>query len=282
MDSTQAQPNTLVDPAGTLVVKLGYRGADFAGFAEQPGQRTVAGELRHALETYLRRPCELTCAGRTDAGVHALAQHVSVPVTADELLIQGRRLERSLSAIVPDDISIRALYRADASFSARFDAVSRSYRYRISCGNARPVHGWGHVWWLWAEPDLNVQVMHEAAQCLVGEHDFRSFCKVSSAAAILADGRSTSRELTHVSVTREREAGEDLIVLDVTGNAFLHNMVRAITGTLVEVGRGHRDPSWVRAALEARERTAAGPTAPALGLTFEQVCYEEGALTPWE
>ena len=278
----QQEPTESFDAAGTLVVKLGYRGGAFSGFAEQPGQRTVAGELRHALETYLRRPCELTCAGRTDAGVHALAQHVSVPVTADELLIEGRRLERSLSAIVPDDISIRALYRADAGFSARFDAVSRSYRYRIACGNARPVHGWGHIWWLWAEPDLNVEAMHEAAQCLVGEHDFRSFCKVSSAEAILADGRSTSRELTHVSVGREREAGEDLIVLDVTGNAFLHNMVRAITGTLVEVGRGHRSPSWVSEALEACRRTAAGPTAPALGLTFERVDYPDGALAPWE
>ena len=270
-----------MEAAATLVIKLGYRGGDFAGFAEQPGQRTVAGELRRALETYLRRPCELTCAGRTDAGVHALAQHVSVPVTQDELSIAGRRLERSLSAIVPDDISIRGLYCATPEFSARFDATSRSYRYRISCGNARPVLGWGHVWWLWGASSLDVRAMDAAAQCLVGEHDFRSFCKVSSAEAILADGRSTSRELTHLGVSRVCEAGEDLVVLDVTGNAFLHNMVRAITGTLVEVGRGHRSGAWVAEALAACDRAAAGPTAPACGLTFERVTYPEGSLVPW-
>lgn len=269
------------EPAATLVVKVGYRGTEFSGFAEQEGQRTVAGELRRALETYLRRPCELTCAGRTDAGVHALAQHVSLPVMADELSIPARRLERSLSAIAPDDISIRGVYRADPSFSARFDATSRSYRYRITCGNARPVMGWSHVWWFWSEPDLDVEAMGQAARHLLGEHDFRSFCKVSSAQLILADGRSTNRRLTRMQVAREREAGEDLIVFDVTGNAFLHNMVRVIVGTLVEVGRGHRDPEWVRTALEARDRAAAGPTAPAQGLTFEDVTYPAGALEQW-
>ena len=123
--------------------------------------------------------------------------------------------------------------------------------------------------------------MDAAAQFLVGEHDFRSFCKVSSAEAILADGRSTSRELTHLGVSRVCEAGEDLVVLDVTGNAFLHNMVRAITGTLVEVGRGHRSGAWVAEALAACNRAAAGPTAPACGLTFERVTYPEGSLVPW-
>ena len=91
----------MAQDAGTMVIRLGYRGAGFAGFAEQPSVRTVAGELRRALETTLRRPCELTCAGRTDAGVHAIAQHVSLPVTADELALPGSRLLRSLCALTP-------------------------------------------------------------------------------------------------------------------------------------------------------------------------------------
>ena len=125
--------------AGTLVLCVGYRGAKFSGFAEQPGMRTVAGELRHALSTVLRREVELVCAGRTDSGVHALSQFVSVPVSEEELKLDARTLSRSLVALTPDDISIRGLYRADALFSARFDATSRSYRYRIATGDARPV-----------------------------------------------------------------------------------------------------------------------------------------------
>lgn len=267
----------------TLVIKLGYRGAEFCGYAEQPGLRTVAGELRRALETALRRPVELTCAGRTDAGVHALAQYVSLPVSSEELAACGPRLQRMLTALTPEDIAIKALYQAEAGFSARFDAQARGYRYRIACGDAAcPVLGWGHVWWLRSGANLDAQAMHEAAQCLVGEHDFMSFCKVSSAEAIRADGRSTSRYLAEVSVSRVIEAGEKLVAIDVVGNAFLHNMVRAITGTLVEVGQGRRDAAWVARALEACDRKAAGPTAPACGLTLERVDYPAGSLVKME
>ena len=259
----------------TLVIRLGYRGGDFAGFAEQPAGRTVAGELRRALETALRRPCELTCAGRTDAGVHALAQYVSVPVTDEEAALSGTRLMRSLVALTPDDVSVRALLRAPAGFSARFDARARSYRYRIAASDARPVLAWDHAWWF--RGALDVPAMDEAAQALVGEHDFKSFCKASS-----AEGKPTCRNVQSLRVRRVEEAGEELVALDVTGNAFLHNMVRTIAGTLVEVGRGHRDAAWVRRALEARDRSAAGPCAPAKGLTFVGVDYPEGSLEPWE
>ena len=151
----------MAQDAGTMVIRLGYRGAGFAGFAEQPSVRTVAGELRRALETTLRRPCELTCAGRTDAGVHAIAQHVSLPVTADELALPGSRLLRSLCALTPDDLSVQGLYRSPMGFSARFDALSRSYRYRIAASQARPVLAWDHSWWY--RGGLDVDAMAEAA-----------------------------------------------------------------------------------------------------------------------
>ena len=260
----------------TLVIRLGYRGAEFAGFAEQPGGvRTVAGELRRALETALRRPCELTCAGRTDAGVHALAQYVSVPMREGELGLPGSRLMRSLVALTPDDVSIRGLYRAPAGFSARFDALSRSYRYRIATSEARPVLAWDHAWWY--RGSLDVDAMSAAARPLVGEHDFKSFCKATSAV-----DKPTCRFVGALDVRRVEEAGEELVTIDITGNAFLHNMVRTIAGTLVEVGRGHRDPSWVAEVLAACDRTAAGPCAPAKGLTFVGVEYPENLLTPWE
>lgn len=259
---------------GTLVIRIGYRGAGFAGFAEQPSVRTVAGELRRALETALRRPCELTCAGRTDAGVHAIAQYVSVPVTEAELGLSGERLMRSLVALTPDDLSVQAILRAPTGFSARFDAISRSYRYRIAASQARPVLAWEHSWWY--RGALDVDAMAEAARPLLGEHDFKSFCKASS-----AEGKPTSRYVAALDVSRVREAGEELVAIDVTGNAFLHNMVRTIAGSLVEVGRGHRAPDWIEGVLAARDRAAAGPCAPAKGLTFVGVAYPEGVLEPW-
>ena len=259
----------------TLVIRLGYRGAEFAGFAEQPSVRTVAGELRRALETVLHRPCELTCAGRTDAGVHAIAQYVSLPVAGAEVELSGARLLRSLAALTPDDLSVQGVFRAPAGFSARFDALSRSYRYRIAASQARPVLSWNHAWWYRGE--LDVDAMSRAARCLVGEHDFKSFCK-----AISAEGKPTCRYVGSLEVSHVSEAGEELVAIDITGNAFLHNMVRTIAGTLVEVGRGHRGEAWVEQVLDARDRTAAGPCAPAKGLTFVGVEYPESALAPWD
>lgn len=268
-----------IEDIATMVVKLGYRGAGFVGFAAQPGRRSVEGEVTRALETYLRRPCEIVCAGRTDAGVHALAQYVSLPVTAEECGLEGRRLARGLSALTPDDISISGIYRAGKGFSARFDAKSRTYRYRISAGNARPVLAWDHAWWLRSE--LDAKAMQEAAQPLAGEHDFASFCKADSCELLRSQGLSTSRFVSAITVAEIEEAGEPLVLVEVTGNAFLHNMVRIIVGTLVEVGRGHRPISWVAEALAAQDRRAAGPTAPAQGLTFAAVAYPDGALQPW-
>jgi tRNA pseudouridine38-40 synthase len=264
----------LHDPLdGTLVLKVGYRGAGFAGYAVQPGQRTVASELDRALSTLLRRDVNITCAGRTDAGVHALAQYVSLPVNEAELGMDRLHLLRALTALTPDDISIVDAYRARAGFSARFDALLRAYRYRICCG-ARPVLAWDHAWWV--KSPLDVEAMGRAATLLVGQHDFRSFCKASSAV-----GRQTVRLVTSVDVLVESECGEDVICIDVVGNAFLHSMVRTIAGTLVEVGHGRRDPAWVASVLAARDRGQAGPCAPARGLTFERVEYGDTDLTPW-
>lgn len=278
MDEKSAEPACIYEggpkAAGNLVIKLGYRGEGFCGFAEQPTQRTVAGELRRALETTLRRPCELTCAGRTDAGVHAIAQYVSVPVTESELMLPGARLMRSLVALTPDDLSIGALFRAQLSFSARFDALSRSYRYRICAGDVRPVLAWDHAWWY--KGQLNVEAMNEASKLLLGEHDFKSFCKATSAV-----DKPTCRYVGALDVRALEEAGENLVAIDITGNAFLHNMVRTIAGSLVEVGRGHRRPEWMSEVLAACDRRSAGPCAPAKGLTFVRVEYLAGALAPW-
>lgn len=263
----------------TLVLKLGYRGADFAGFAFQPQQRTVEGELIRALETFLHRPIELVCAGRTDAGVHAQAQYVSLGVYPSELAIPKRRLLRSLNALVSDDVSIQQIYRADKDFSARFDACERTYCYRICAAESRPVLSWDNAWWYRGQ--LNVERMQEAANYLIGEHDFTTFCKVASAKELSEKGLSLSRCIKQITLQQTQEAYESQIQIFITGNAFLHSMVRNIVGSLVEVGRGKREPLWVKEILEAKNRTRAGICAPAKGLTLHAVTYQAGALYDW-
>ena len=222
-----------------------------------------------------RIPRNLRCGVKSDRRHPLQSSRDRLPVTDDELALSGSRLMRSLCALTPDDLSVQALFCAPAGFSARFDALSRSYRYRIAASQARPVLAWDHSWWY--RGSLDVDAMAEAARPLIGEHDFKSFCKASS-----AEGKPTCRYVGRLDVSRVTEAGEELVAIDVTGNAFLHNMVRTIAGSLVEVGRGHRPVEWLEKVLEARERTAAGPCAPAKGLTFVGVEYPELTLTPWE
>ncbi len=258
---------------GTLVFRLGYDGAAFSGFAEQPGLRTVAGEVRRALETFLRRPVDMTCAGRTDAGVHAISQYVSVPAYEEELAVTHRRWMRAMAALLPNDIALNHVYHAAPGFSARFDARARTYTYRIAPGDAPPLLTPNVPWWHRLPRD--VDAMDAAAACLVGEHDFKSFCKVASAV-----GKPTCRNVISVGFERGSALGEEHIAFTITGNAFLHSMVRTIVGSLVEVGCHRRDPQWLADALAACDRQAAGPTAPAQGLCFMGVTYDDGALTP--
>ena len=260
----------------TIVLRLAYSGGAYSGFAEQQQEdvRTVAGELRRGLETFLRREVELTCAGRTDAGVHALSQYVSFSAASEEELeIPRRRWLRAMDALLPRDIAVQEVYHAPAGFSARFDACSRTYVYRIADRPNRPVLTRDHVWW--QRMPLDDAAMARAARHLVGEHDFKSFCKAAS-----AEGKPTCRNVMDVGFERTVELGEDVLAFTITGNAFLHSMVRTIVGTLVEVGARRRDEAWVADVLQACDRAAAGPTAPACGLVFTDVAYPEGLFEP--
>lgn len=252
----------------TLSATVGYRGGAFAGYAKQPGQLTVQGELEHALGLIFRKPVETTCAGRTDAGVHARGQVVSFDLTDADL--QGRelrRIRRSLNALTHDDIVVYDVALREPGFSARFDAVSREYHYHVVAGDVPPVFMRDFAWHV--PGDLDVDAMQRAASCLVGEHDFKSFCK-----AVSAVGKPTHRYLSEVSFSREVVLGENVITMKIVGNAFLHSMVRSIMGSLVMVGRGQRDASWIAEALAACDRKAAGECAPACGLVFWNVDYD--------
>lgn len=258
----------------SLVLELAYDGAGYSGFARQSDARlrTVQGEVDRALSTFFAHPVETVCAGRTDAGVHALGQVVSCTLPAEDLAGRnGGKLLISLNALTPEDVAVKKAGVADAGFSARFDALRREYRYRIVTGLSAPLFLRDFAWWY--RGALDVEAMREAAKPLVGEHDFRSFCKAASAA-----GKNTVRTIEEVSVEPEEQLGEEHLVVRIVGNAFLHSMVRTIVGTLVEVGSGHRRPEWVGEVLEERRRVAAGQNAPACGLTFWHVDYPEGSI----
>ena len=261
----------------TLALKVAYRGAAFSGFARQPDQLTVQGELERALEMLLRRPVETTCAGRTDAGVHARGQVVSFDVAEEELAefdardagsgrVRFASVRRSLNAITHEGVMVREMWQAADGFSARFDATAREYRYFLAVDEVPPVFMRDFCWHV---GPVDAGAMERASRCLIGEQDFKSFCRAASAV-----DKPTCRNLMEVSFSREDVAGESLLVVRVVGSSFLHSMVRTIVGTLVDVGRGRRPESWVAEALAAKDRTAAGECAPAQGLVFWKVCYE--------
>ena len=255
----------------TLALKVAYNGAPFSGFARQPDQVTVQGELERALEMVLHRPVETTCAGRTDAGVHARGQVVSFDVTPDELDgLDFRRFKRSLNAITQEGIAVPDVWQAADGFSARFDAKAREYRYFLATGEVPPVFMRDFSWFVpGASAGLDVPAMERASRCLIGEQDFKSFCRASSAV-----GKPTCRNLMEVSFSTEDLFGEELLVMKVVGSSFLHSMVRSIVGTLADVGRHRRPEEWVAEALAARDRKAAGECAPACGLVFWDVRYD--------
>lgn len=252
--------------APSIALTVAYDGAPFHGFARQPGLDTVQGRLEAALETAMRRPVETTGAGRTDAGVHALAQIVSFD--AGEDAVGPDRLRRSVTALAGPGMVVTGVRLAREGFSARFDARSREYRYRMTQGPI-PALFLASVAWHVPAP-LDVAAMRSAATHLLGEHDFKSFCTAES-----AQGKPTIRRLDSIEIAEEEHLGERCLTLRVVGNAFLHSMVRIIVGSLADVGTGLREPEWVATALAACERSAAGQTAPAHGLTLWCVDYPE-------
>lgn len=246
------------------MLTVAYDGAPFHGFARQPDLPTVQRRLEEALGVALHREVKTVGAGRTDAGVHALGQVVSF--RAQEGDPDTRSLLRSLNALAGPDIVISGARRAREGFSARHDALAREYRYLLVPGPVPPLAIRGRAWW--TKGSLDLSAMREGAAHLVGEHDFRSFCVAGS-----AEGRRTVRDIETIEIGPACEMGEHCIVLRIVGRSFLHSMVRVVAGTLVEVGKGRRDPGWVGEALTACARDAAGLTAPSHGLTLWHVTY---------
>jgi tRNA pseudouridine38-40 synthase len=252
----------------TYALTLAYNGAAYAGFARQkdPAISTIQEILEAALATALRLPSPppTVCAGRTDAGVHARSQVVSFALAAPP----PPNLLRSLNALTPPDLSVRALAPVASGFSARFDAQWREYRYRLYNCAEPPLFtaAFSHH-----DPQrLDIGTLRQAALSFIGEHDFRSFCTSASA----DPETNTRRRILELDVLPEEAYGEQLLTIRVRGSAFLHSMVRILVGTLLEVGLHKRSVASCAAALAAKTRAAAGFTAPARGLTLHRVSYE--------
>lgn len=246
------------------VVRLdvAYDGSGFRGWARQrSGVRTVQGLFEEALTRVVGAPVRLSVAGRTDAGVHASGQVASF--TAPEGLDLGD-LRRRVNAQTRPAAVIRRASWAGEGFDARFSATARRYCYRIDTGDAPEPFTAAFTW---HRPGaLALGAMRSAARHLRGEHDFASFCRTPQG------NGSTVRRIEALTVSREG----DLVQIAVRANAFCHQMVRALVGTLVAAGAGALDPAEVPAILAARDRQAAPPIAPPHGLTLDRVVYGRG------
>ena len=259
-----------VDPrleAGTTRVRLlvAYDGAAYRGFWPNAGVATVGGALIVALEQVLNTPITLTCAGRTDAGVHAWGQVVTLDAPADRLDLGA--LQASINRLCGPTIVVREATEVDPGFDARSSAVSRTYRYTV-LNRPFPDPFLRFTTWHVAEP-LDLRAMVLACDPLIGSHDFSSFCRRPK----VFEGQDPASLTRRVVDAHWAELDDDLLRFEVTANAFCHQMVRSIVGLLVDVGRGRRRAGDILGLIRAQDRTNIPAPAPPQGLCLWSVAY---------
>ncbi|HVC11918.1 MAG TPA: tRNA pseudouridine(38-40) synthase TruA [Burkholderiales bacterium] len=241
-----------------LALGLEYDGSRFLGWQTQPGGGTVQDCLQRALAVIAGAPVTVTCAGRTDRGVHARGQVVHFDITAERPLTAW---VRGVNALLPDSVAVLWAQPVASDFHARYGALSRTYRYVLLNRAVRPALAARHAGW--SHSPLDVDAMREAASCLTGEHDFSAFRSAECQA------KTPVRRLFALHIERRGER----IDFVLRANAFLHHMVRNLVGTLVYVGKGKHPPQWVREVLESRDRARAGANFAPQGLYLEAIEY---------
>lgn len=242
-----------------IALGVEYDGNAFHGWQTQPGGNTVQDHVEKALARIADGPVATTCAGRTDAGVHATAQVVHFDT---EVRRPDSAWVRGVNTHLPDGVAVRWAQPVADDFHARFSARGRRYRYLLLNRPVRPGLAQGRVGWFHAP--LDVDRMNEAAAHLLGEHDFTTF------RAAECQAKSPIKELREARVSRLG----DLVIFDFEATAFLHHMVRNLVGSLVYVGKGKHPPAWIGELLQERDRTRAAPTFAAAGLYLAGVTYE--------
>ena len=239
---------------------IAYDGTNYCGWQIQPNGITVEEVVNRELSRLLKEDIRVIGASRTDSGVHALG---NVAVFDTEARIPAEKVSFALNRSLPEDIVIQKSEEVPEDFHPRFCDSIKTYEYRI--WNATFVQPSNRLYTYHVHDALDVEAMQRAAQLIVGEHDFASFCSVG------AQVQSTVRTVYTVDVIKENE----LVTIRVTGAGFLYNMVRIIAGTLLQVGLGAKPAEWVKEVLEAKDRSKAGPTAPAQGLTLMKIEYSK-------
>ncbi|MEH7349237.1 tRNA pseudouridine(38-40) synthase TruA [Gottfriedia acidiceleris] len=238
---------------------ISYDGTLFNGYQVQPNQRTVQTDIEKVLmKMHKGNPIRIQASGRTDTGVHAVGQVIHFD---SEYALQPEQWKRALNAQLPKDINVRFVEIVDVNFHSRFDVVRKEYRYFIWNEKDENVFSRNHHYFF--PFDLNIVKMQEALDCLLGTHDFSSFCASNT------DIKDKVRTIYKGSINKTDQG----IVIALEGNGFLYNMVRIIVGTLIEVGQGKRDVKSVKNALLARDRAKAGKTSPPNGLFLWKVDY---------
>jgi len=238
---------------------ISYDGTLFNGYQVQPNQRTVQIDFEKVLtKMHKGNPIRIHASGRTDTGVHAVGQVIHFD---SEYALQPEQWKRALNAQLPKDINVRHVEIVDDNFHSRFDVVQKEYRYFIWNEKDENVFSRNHHYFF--PFDLNIDKMQEALDCLLGTHDFSSFCASNT------DIKDKVRTIYKGSINKTDQG----IVIALVGNGFLYNMVRIIVGTLIEVGQGKRDVKSVKNALLARDRAKAGKTSPPNGLFLWKVDY---------
>ncbi len=235
-----------------------YDGSDFCGWQRQSHSPSVQAAVERAISRVANHEVGIACAGRTDTGVHALAQVIHFDTNVERDM---RSWLLGINSNLPSNIVLKSIKLMPDEFHARFSALSRSYRYIIANQKVRPALLAKRVAWIHAP--LDAELMQQGADYLEGEHDFTSF------RALACQAKSPVRNISKLSIHREGS----MLMMDVTANGFLHHMVRNLAGVLISIGKKEHAPEWAKQVLQNRDRSLGGVTAPAQGLYFMAVEY---------